>query len=97
MNKMMRIKMKSKNNLKRVRINLKIKIKNLISQSLKMIIKTLKESEKYANMMKRQNSIQREKVILKNREIKSIIKSKLSLQLLLVLKKNLKPIKRKNC
>lgn len=73
--KMMKInKMKKKKNLKRVKINLKIRIKNLISLSFKMITKTSKELEKYVSMMKRYNNTQKEKVICKSKEIRLTIK-----------------------
>jgi hypothetical protein len=40
-------------NQKKVKTNLKMKIRNQISLSFKMTIKTLKGSEKYANMTKK--------------------------------------------
>jgi hypothetical protein len=58
----------------RAKINLKMKMKNLISQSLKMIIKISKEWEKYASMMKRYRNILKRKVIFKSKEIKLIQK-----------------------
>ncbi len=63
--------LKIKNNLK---INFKIKIKNLILILFKMIIKTSKESEKYANMIKKYKKILKENLIQKNKEIKPVLK-----------------------
>lgn len=59
---------------KSLKISLKMKIKNLTLILLKMIIKTLKESEKYANMIKKYKKILKENLILKNKEIKSVPK-----------------------
>ncbi len=48
--------------------------KNLISTSLKTIIRTSKESEKYVSMMKKYNKTKRENQIYKNSETKSLQK-----------------------
>ena len=64
--KMMKIKKMKKNNKRTLmiaRMNLKMKTKNLISQLLKMTIKTSKESEKYASTTKKFKSTLKERVI----------------------------------
>jgi len=61
---------KNKNNNLKVKINLMIKTKNQILLLSITTIKTLKESEKYVNMMKRYSNYQRRRVIFRNKEIK---------------------------
>ena len=95
--KMRTSKNRKKKNQMRAKTNLKIKMKNLILQSLKTIIRTLKESEKYANMTKKLKSIQRKRVILKSKEIRSIPRSKTSPLRCQQLRNNWRYIKRKNC
>ena len=68
------MKINNQNNNHNQKINFKIKIKNLILISQKMIIKTFKESEKYVNMIKKYKKIQKENLILKNKEIKLVLK-----------------------
>jgi len=72
---MRRKKNKRKRNKKKVKINLKTNRKSRILQSFKMIIRTLKEYERYANMTKRSRSTQNAKVICKSKKIKNITTS----------------------
>lgn len=70
MMKIKKMKKSKKRSLMIARMNLKTKTKNLISQLLKMIIKTLKEFEKYANMTKKFKNTLKERVIWKSKEIR---------------------------
>jgi hypothetical protein len=47
----------------RAKTSLKMRMKSLILQSSKTIIRTLKESERYANMMKKLKNTPRKRVI----------------------------------
>ena len=92
MKKMNKVKKNQKNKMN----SKKMMRKNQISTSLKMIIKTLKESEKSVNMIKKYKKIKNVSLIFKNKEIKSLTKSKISTINWLKQKNNLKSIKRKN-
>ena len=97
------IKMRMKKKTNKVNNNLRNKInsnkmmkKNLILTSFKTTIKTLKESEKYVNTMKKFKKIKNVNPISKSKEIKSRIKLKILTINLSTLKNNSKFIKRKN-
>ncbi len=56
------------NNLNNLKINFKIRIKNLILQLQRMIIRILKELGKYASMMRKYKKMPKRKVIYKGKE-----------------------------
>lgn len=66
--------MNNNNRVNNKKISSKMKIKNQISISSKMITKTFKELGKFANMIKRYRKTLKEKVNLKNKEIKLVLK-----------------------
>jgi hypothetical protein len=69
-------------------INLMIKIKNPILPSFKMIIKIFKESEKFANMIKKYSKMVKKNQISNDSAIKSTTKLKISTSNLINVSKN---------
>jgi hypothetical protein len=67
---MTKIKKSSLKNLHKVKINFKMIKKNQILILLKTTTKTLKESEKFVNTIRKYSKTAKRKVIYKNKEIK---------------------------
>lgn len=68
--KMIKNKKSNKSNSSSLKINFRMKMISLILQSLKMIIKISKESEKFVNMTRKYNKMQKRKQIWIEKELK---------------------------
>lgn len=68
--KMIKNKKSNKSNSSSLKINFRMKMISLILLSLKMIIKISKESEKFVNMTRKYNKMQKRKQIWIEKELK---------------------------